>query len=124
MRELGAVIRVPEKYYPWVGRCNYDGDYVEIDKPVPIYRWVRMERGRELEREIFLNEQDLLYHIFKVTTGLMAFDYTSARKLAFAHQLDLLGKINEGFRGKREREIEEILVKYSIVMNGADVPLN
>ena len=116
-RELGALINAPEEYYPWVGRCNYDGDYVEIDQPVPIYRWAQMERGREVERRIFLNEQDLLYHVFQRVTGQMAFFYEfrnrapnqDSRRLAFEYQLKLLEKIDQEFRVKREKEIEELL---------------
>ena len=119
MRELGALIDVPEKYYPWVGRRNYDGVYVEIDKPVPIYRWVIIERGHEIESRIFSESHDLLYVVFQFITSEMSVRYVvrskkpnqDTRRLLFEHQLILLGKINEDFRRKREAEIKEILAK-------------
>ena len=119
MRELGALINVPEAYYPWVGRCNYDGVYVEIDEPVPIYRWVCMERGHEIESRIFSESRDLLYVVFKCITSEMSVRYVvrnkkpnqDTRRLAFEHQLVLLGKIDEDFRRKRGIEMKEILAK-------------
>jgi len=120
MREMGVLINVPDKYYPRVGRHNCDGLYVEIDESIPIYRWICIERGTEFKNEIFLNPQDLLYCVFEVITSLMGYDYASRnkktgqrfRRLAFEHQLDLLGMIDEDFRKRREKEIEEILTKY------------
>jgi len=117
MREMGALISVPDKYYPWVGRRNYDGASVEIDKPVPIYRWVCMERGYEFESKLFLNAQDCLFCVFKRIAGMMSFDYLvrngipnqDTRRLTFEHELGLLGKIDEDFRKKHETEIKEIL---------------
>ncbi len=98
---------------------QHDGSFhVEIDEDG--YHWVVTERGLELERHIFDSDEHILEHIFihlsfwaGVEFELKHRDETEdGRRKIFAHQLQLLKKLNNNWAMTAEKQIAAILEQH------------
>ena len=94
----------------WSERYSF---YIDEGK----YHYVAMERGREVEHFKSDDLEDVLYFLFANATHSITVDYEaenrienqSFRRILFAKQLELLGKIDGDYFLRRKLEIEEIL---------------
>jgi hypothetical protein len=82
-----------------------------------IYHHIVTERGLELERASFDNQEDLLYRLVSDTTFWMASDYEfknriegqDARRIMFAKWVELMARASAEYAEKTRMKIGEIL---------------
>tara|TARA_R110000850_G_scaffold76313_1_gene165701 strand:- start:312 stop:818 length:507 start_codon:yes stop_codon:yes gene_type:complete len=102
--------------------CNPNGDAtpdIEVDNS-GVYHYVISERGIEVERRSTSELNDLMYWIFASVTFNMACDYElknriegkDSRRILFAKQEELLGKLNIEWQKRERKEHQSILSKY------------
>jgi hypothetical protein len=101
---------------PAFGSAASDGSpFIEVDAQQ--YHFVVEERGEEVVRQSSSDFNELLYWIFESVTHNLAFahelahrvDHQDSRRMGFAKQLALLGRINAGMATRRAKEIADIL---------------
>jgi len=116
IRVLAIKINAPEEYYPDFGKSkDFACPHIEIN--FPYYYWIITERGQELEKKKFIHTDELMYEIFKYITSNMAIWYEvdhritgeDTRRLMFAYQLELMGKLSSEWQCKLQQEIDKIL---------------
>lgn len=120
---LAQRIDAPDNLLPTYG-YTLDGahPHVEADSNGE-YAYVIVERGKELKREIAIDENDLLYKVFSDVSFSMAVAYEvkhrikneDARRQMFAKQEELLGILDPSWRERRSKEHETILRSYPFV---------
>jgi len=113
---LGKTIDVPEKLLVGFGQKNqYAQPYIEIK--FPFYYLVVSEKGRELDRQKFLNVDTLLYAVFEKITFEMALHYEvihrvpfqDCRRVLFSYQLNLMEKLSLKWKKQLQSKIIDIL---------------
>jgi hypothetical protein len=119
VEELAKKIDAPAKFFPTFGMSRNDGT-PNIEISGATYYYEAYDRDAVCIRRRTTRLPKLLYWIFEGITHHMGFAYESAhldpriprRKLAFQHQLELLGALQYQWRELREKEIAEILDKH------------
>ena len=110
---LAAIIGAPSNSLPTYGRSAQSGlPHVEVTSDGQMH-FVVCERGVEFERWTTLNPDQLLYWVFQSVTFSMACDYElrhriegeDFRRQLFAHQLQLLHRLNPTWRVRRINEL-------------------
>ncbi len=118
--ELALIINAPRIYFPTYDVIKGDGTpCVQVDKAGFMY-YVISERGNEYERKLTDNPDDLFYWIFEHITFDMASDYElnnriadkDSRRIMFSKQEELLGQLNETWKGRIQAEHRNILESY------------
>lgn len=107
MEKLNAAYRAYGRKINWTlstlqTEPQHDGSF-HIEVTAHGYAWVVTERGAELERLAFDVQNDLLEHIFHHLTFWAGVEYelkhreagVDGRRKIFAHQLELLQKLDE-----------------------------
>ncbi|WP_133273784.1 Imm63 family immunity protein [Hymenobacter radiodurans] len=110
---LGNLIDAPASSLPTFGR-NEDFARPEIQVHNDGYHFIVVERGQELERRIFGQLEELLFHVFQKVTFEMACNHEvknriadqDSRILIFTKQLQLLKQIDKGFAEKQRVKCE------------------
>jgi hypothetical protein len=123
---LGERINVPSNLYPTYGR-SADGarPHIEIDSSGR-FHFVVVERGQELDRRTTTTLDDLLFWVFDTMTFSMAcaFElknrnkFQDFKRILFAKQEQLLGRINVNWQEKVSHNHKLILGKYPFTDGG------
>ncbi len=131
IRAMALVIAAPASALPTFGKTE-DGARPHIEVRPDAYHYVVVERGCELERKRTPDLQELLYWVFADVTHQMAFQYElhhrvegqDCRRIAFAKQSELMGKLSPSFALRTDRQIERILARapYVDTAHGAPDP--
>jgi hypothetical protein len=82
--------------------------------------YVVAERGAEFERRTTTSQDELLYWLTSDVVFSLAVDYEpnhrepgrDCRRIMFARELELMGRINPAWRARKEAEITDILVRH------------
>ena len=116
VRELATLIQAPDAALPTFGTSE-DGarPHVEVVGELPYY--VVVERGKELVREGFVNENVLLERVFGAVTFGMAVTFEvqnrraneDFRRVLFAKQLELLAALDSKWSERERTRLLEIL---------------
>jgi hypothetical protein len=117
---LGERISVPANLYPTYGRSE-DGalPHIELDSSGN-FHFIVVERGQELERRTTAVPDDLLFWVFDTITFSMACAFElknrhtseDSRRMLFAKQEELLGRINVDWQEKARHNHNLILAKH------------
>ena len=116
--EYAAVIDAPKHLMPSYGK-GFDEFQPNIAQDANgQLRYEIYERGQLITNLIAAAEDELLYFIFRDITFSMAIQYEynnrnsrqDSRRVLFAYQLDLLGKLNEKWKERKLQEQQAILV--------------
>jgi len=117
--QLAALIGAPDELLPTFGSTE-DGarPHIEVVGDLPYY--VVVERGQELVRESFLDDDALLERIFGGVTFEMACAYElrsrrpteDFRRQLFAKQLDLLAMLDLEWSTRRRARLLELLSEH------------
>jgi hypothetical protein len=98
---------------------QHDGSpHVEISGDQLSY--VVTERGSEFERRTTTSQDDLLYWLASDMVFSLAGDYElnhrepgrDFRRIMFARELELMGRINPAWRERKEAEIMDVLARH------------
>ncbi|SDD95042.1 Immunity protein 63 [Mucilaginibacter pineti] len=117
--QLAQKIDAPEEYLPTYGDSKDGGHpYIEIESGVLFY--LAKERGQQTLYYIALDLDDLLYHIFKDVTFMIATKYElknrvrgqSFRRILFIEQERLIGVLDEKWQARLQKKHEQILVDH------------
>ena len=114
---LAERIDAPKNLLPTYGHA-LDGahPHIQLNENGEMY-YVIVERGEELRREIAVDMDDLLYYIFSGVTFQMATRFEvnnrveseDCRRKLFAKQEELLGKLNDKWAIRQQKEHYRIL---------------
>ena len=117
VRELAAAIEAPAWLLPTYGRSE-DGarPNIEVDSSGRMH-FVVVERGKEFERSIYVNLDELLYRIFRGVTLTLACDFEvkhrnpdhDSRRIMFARKVELLRLLSPQWAEREEKRHAEIL---------------
>lgn len=118
-RKMAASIGAPAEYLPTFGYSR-DGACPHIEYNSDQYHYVVIERGQELERISSPDPHEILYHVFQGVTFSMAVDYEirhrqrgqDVRRILFAAQEELIGRLSTVWRDRLAREHETTLKKH------------
>jgi len=121
--EMSQIINAHERSLPTYGySADYARPHIEIntDGSYEGYNYIVVERGEEISRLNTKSLHEFLYTIFNDITLDLAVEFgknnrvigQDFRRLMWAHQLELLNKLNPLFTEKLQREIDEILDKH------------
>ena len=113
---LAGVIGAPASLLPTYG-VSRDGAYPHIEVDARQYHYVIVERGQELERFSTRDLDELLERTFRDVTSTQSFSHERAhrdpardsRRMAFAHQVELLAKLSPTWAAREERRHQDIL---------------
>lgn len=116
---LAARIDAPAGALPSFGRTR-DGGHPHVEVHGGAYHLVTVERGCEQERRRTPDLDELLYWIFADVTHQLAFAHElqhrvagqDCRRIAFAKQLELLGRLGPAFAQRRGDEIDRVLRRH------------
>ena len=116
VHRLAELIDAPKEYLPTFGSSE-DGARPHIELDHGIYHYVIVERGKELERHMAPNSDELLYLIFKDVTFQMAGKYElqnrrldeDVRRQLFEYQEHLIGKIESRYSDRLKLEHQQLL---------------
>ena len=117
--QLAERIGAPQNALPTYGNSEQgDGVYVEVDSRG--YQFIAAERGRENERYITSDIDDLLYKIFEGVTFGLSCQYELAhrieeqdcRRIMFQHQVELLSTLSPKWGERERQELDQILMEY------------
>ncbi|EMQ93816.1 hypothetical protein D778_01403 [Xanthomarina gelatinilytica] len=117
-KELASKINAPTNLLPTFSTPIGDATpNVEVDNS-GLYHFVISERGTEYERKITSDINDLMYWIFSGVTFSMACDYElknriedkDSRRIMFAKQEELLGRLNKDWEERERRKHKSILI--------------
>jgi hypothetical protein len=115
----GAVIGAPESGLPTYGHSeDFARPHIEVD--AAIYHYVVVERGREAFRLSTPDLETLLERVFDGVTFAEAVkfelarrdDQQDCRRVIFARQIELLGRLSQEWADRQRRRHEETLRKY------------
>lgn len=121
---LAARIEAPGSALPTFGATRDNArPHVESDGR---YHWVVVERGEELERRSSASLDELLYWVFASITWDMASEFATRnrdesedfRRRLFAHQIELLGRLEPGWVVRRQAELDRTLAENPFVDQG------
>jgi len=113
VRALGQQLQAPLGLLPSFGR-NYDAGQPELRVDAAGYHFVVMERGRELQPQLFQQLEELLFTVFSSVTFSMACEYEldhrvknqDFRVLLFAKQVELLTQLDATWAARRRAEAD------------------
>jgi hypothetical protein len=112
-------IKAPPETLPTFGAsADFGRPHIEVRETT--YHYIAIERGKEISHSSTTDTDELLYWIFRDITSQMGYSYELAhrdstrdfRRIAFAHTLNLLERLNPAWKAKREIELIETLGKY------------
>jgi hypothetical protein len=118
VNRLAEIINADTHLLPTYGFSeDFARPHIEVDKRG--MHFVVIERGQELQRHITDELDDLLYLIFEGVTQTMSAKFElqnrietqDSRRLWFPYQEDLLGKLNETWRHKSNKEHQSVLTR-------------
>jgi hypothetical protein len=117
--ELAARIDAPASALPTYGRTE-DGARPHVAVHGGAYHYVIVERGIEQDHRRTPALDELLYWIFADVTHQLAFAYElhhrvagqDCRRLAFAKQLELMGRVDPAFAQRLDGEIQRVLRRH------------
>ncbi|HTQ03839.1 MAG TPA: Imm63 family immunity protein [Polyangiaceae bacterium] len=119
VKQLAAVVHAPDADLPTFGSTE-DGarPHIEVVGELPYY--VVVERGQELVRDAFVDEDALLERIFTAVTFSMAcsfevrnrIDGEDCRRAIFARQLELLALLDPNWSTRRRAQMLELLLLH------------
>lgn len=116
IKNIGAIIGAPDVLlYVRVVPVGDGTPYIEIRESE--YHYVISERGCEFSREIFLDDDDILYKITSKIVTRMALDYElqnridsqDFRRIYFSKEIELMDQICPEWGAKKKAEIKETL---------------
>ena len=119
VEELARVIAAPKETLPTFGYSEQSGrPHVEVDANG--YHYVAAERGHEHSRQTTSDIDELLYAVFQDVTFVLACKYElnhrmtgqDFRRIMFAHQEDLLSRLNQSWGERGRLEHTHILEQY------------
>lgn len=104
---LGRLLVAPAHLLPTFGH-NEDYARPEIRVSAHGYHWVIVERGQEIDHQVFQSLEELLFEIFSSITFSMACDYEVRHRVAaqdfrivlFDKQVALLAQVDAGFAAR------------------------
>ena len=118
--ELASLIDATTDLLPTYGYSrDFAYPHIEVDSN-GLLHYVIVERGQELERKTTSDLDELLYWIFSDVTFSMANQHElknrvadkDNRRILFAKQEELLGKLIINWQQKEREEHQRILLKY------------
>ncbi len=119
IKDLADKIGVDYRYLPSIVNSKHDGHptIIEINGQ---YHYVIKERNIEYKRLVFLNENDLLYQVFKDISFEMATDFEldqrienqDSRRLILKKQLEILTLLNPKWGKRVKKEHRKIISQY------------
>ena len=118
MIRMSNIICYPIEKLPKIDQHNDKAEpYIYVFEKENLYHYIINERGEEYERNIFVNHEDLLFHVFKNVTFEMAQEYElenradgeDSRNIIFSKQEDLLSLINECWSESQHIANEKLL---------------
>ena len=120
VRILAARIGAPDHLLPTFGHSE-DGarPHVEVDR-AGLLHYAVVERGRDVERQIVAELDELLWHVFKHITFSMACEFElmhrvplqDGRRLMFAKQVELLRVLSLDWADRQRRDHKKILARH------------
>jgi len=120
VERCAMIIAAPKNLLPTYRLSkDFGHPHIEIDKSGKL-NYIKVERGKEFERRITVDLNELLFWIFESVTFSMASDFElkhriknqDFRKILFERQVYLLSLINEDWKLKREIGILKILSNH------------
>jgi hypothetical protein len=117
--QLAEKIDAPQNSLPTYGYSEQSGRW-EVIVDAEGYQLVAFERGKELERYITSDIDELLYKIFDGVTFWLACKYELAhriqeqdsRRILFQHQFELMSAFSLNWGAQLQHEHDEILKKH------------
>lgn len=120
IRSLGARAGLRESDLPTFGTSAHNGR-AHIEVVGQVYYYVTCERGVELERTLFTDQEELAYQALKDATSQMASDLEVAtrsdenhdtRRDMFRIHQEMMSRIEEGWGERLEREYAAVLQRH------------
>lgn len=116
---LAAVIEAPAGSLPTYGRSD-DGARPHIEYANGKFHFVVVERGQELDRVSSHDPDEIVYRVMQCVTSEMATAHElrhrrrgeDPRRIMFATQLELLGRLSESWRAREAARQAEILGRH------------
>ncbi|MGI4833636.1 MAG: Imm63 family immunity protein [Janthinobacterium lividum] len=110
---LGQLVQAPPELLPTFGH-NRDFAYPEVRVDARGYHFVVIERGQELEHQVFPQLAELLFTVFSSVTFSLAGSYEvqhrragqDTRILLFARQVELLARLDASWAARRRAEAD------------------
>jgi hypothetical protein len=117
--QLAEKIDAPQNSLPTYGYSEQSGRW-EVIVDAEGYQLVAFERGKELERYITSDIDELLYKIFDGVTFWLACKYELAhriqeqdsRRILFQHQVELMSALSLNWGAQLQHEHDEILKEH------------
>jgi hypothetical protein len=117
--QLAEKINAPQNSLPTYGYSEQSGRW-EVIVDAEGYQLVAFERGKELERYITSDIDELLYKIFDGVTFWLACKYELAhrieeqdcRRMIFQHQVELLSMLSPQWSIREIQEHNQTLMEY------------
>lgn len=120
IRELARSIDAPDWILPTYGHSE-DGarPHIEVEETGRMH-YIVVERGQEIERITLVDLDDLLYRVFQSVTFSLACQFElnhrepkqDFRRIMFAKQVDLLGKLSPKWADRDAERHAEILKNH------------
>jgi hypothetical protein len=119
LEELVKEINPPQAYFPTYNWSEGSGrPHIEVHNDG--YHFVVSERGKVFQRNVTRDINELLYWAVSCITHPMASQYElkhripnqDFRRLMFQKDIELLTVVRKDFADKRQKEIEETLMKH------------
>ena len=115
---LGRLLEAPAELLPTFG-SNHDYARPEVRVDAQGYHLVVIERGQELDHQVFPALEELLFEVFEHVTFSMAGAYEvrhriagqDSRILLFDRQVELLARLGQTFAEKRRRAADGFLAR-------------
>jgi len=117
--QLSRQLNAKPQLLPTFGKTmDFGRPHIEVRKNS--YHYIVVERGQEISHLVTSELDELFYWIFRVITSQMGYSYEhihrhptqDSRRIAFAHALELLDKLNPAWKVKRDAELAETLEKH------------
>ena len=120
--QLAVIIAAPDALLPTFGSTeDWGRPHIEVVGELPYY--VVVERGQELTRESFADDDALLERVFNSVTVEMAGEFElrnrrsieDPRRLLFAKQLELIATLDPEWAARSRARITNILREFPFV---------
>jgi len=118
VKALGSLLGTPVSLLPTFGHTeDYARPEVRVDAVG--YHFVVIERGQEIQHQVFRQLEELLFVVFEAVTFAMACDYELAHRVAgqdsrillFAKQVELLTRLDSSWAERQRIKYEKLLVR-------------
>jgi hypothetical protein len=116
---LGTRVGAGPRSLPTFGHTeDFGRPHIEVD--VYGYHYIVVERGEEISRFDTTNLDALLYHVMIDVTSALGYRHELAyrverndsRRMAFAYQLELLGRLSTAWQSRWAAELDELLQRH------------